>query len=64
MNASLASLEEILPRIKVDGTNPFRTMVVKERWVKVHNEYVAYKREVSRRSISCEVLTQPIFYAD
>ncbi|KIM85565.1 hypothetical protein PILCRDRAFT_816762 [Piloderma croceum F 1598] len=47
MNTSLANLEEILPRIKVDGTNPFRTIVVKERWVKVHNEYVAYKREIS-----------------
>jgi len=57
MNTSLANLEQILPRIKVDGTNPFRTTVVKERWVKVHDEYVAYKREVRhRRSISYEVL--------
>jgi len=62
MNTSLANLEEILPRVKVDGTNPFRTLAVKERWVKVYNDYVAYKREVRyHRRVRHDVLTKPTF---
>lgn len=48
MNMSLANIEEILPQIKADRTNPFRTETTKERWKRVHDEYVWYQREVSR----------------
>jgi len=46
MNTSLANLEDILPRIKVDSTNPFRTVTVQQRWMKVHDEYVSYQRQI------------------
>jgi hypothetical protein len=48
VNASLANLERILPQIRVDGSNPFRTDTVKERWEGVHQKYILYQRQVRR----------------
>jgi hypothetical protein len=58
MTISLANLDDILPQIKTDGKSPFRTAAVKEHWIKVHNEYVSYQRQVRlRRGICHSVLT-------
>ncbi|KIM73973.1 hypothetical protein PILCRDRAFT_715328 [Piloderma croceum F 1598] len=46
MNMSLTNLEEMLPQVKVDGTNAFRTDTVTERWKTVHKNYVWYQRQV------------------
>jgi hypothetical protein len=46
MNMSLTNFEETLPQVKVDGTNPFRTDTVTERWKTVHKNYVWYQRQV------------------
>ena len=46
VNTTLANLEMVLPQIKVNGTNPFRTDTVKERWVQVYQNYVSYQRQV------------------
>lgn len=47
INLGLASLETILPQIRVDGSNPFRTETVKERWEEIYNQYALYNVEVS-----------------
>lgn len=46
MNMSLANLEEILPQVRIDGTSPFRTAIITERWKTVHENYVWYQRQV------------------
>ncbi|KIM85557.1 hypothetical protein PILCRDRAFT_337210 [Piloderma croceum F 1598] len=46
MNMSLMNLEEILPQVRVDGTNPFRTDTVTARWKTVHKNYVWYQRQI------------------
>ena len=46
MKSSLMNLEEILPQLRFDGTNPFRTETVTERWESVHHRYVWYQRQV------------------
>lgn len=46
VNTTLANLEMVLPQIKVDGSNPFRTDTVKERWIQVYQNYVSYQRQV------------------
>jgi hypothetical protein len=55
MNMSLANLEEILPQVKVDAKNPFRTVTVKERWTKVHDDYISYQKQVRHWSL-CVVM--------
>lgn len=49
INTGLANLEDVLPQIRVDGTNPFRTETVKERWEGVHQQYILYQRQVRSR---------------
>ena len=46
VNTALETLEMVLPLIKVDGTNPFRTDTVKWRWGQVYQIYVPYQRQV------------------
>lgn len=48
VKTSLENLEMVLPQIKVDGTNPFRTDTVKERWIQVYQNYVSFQRQVRR----------------
>lgn len=42
----LHSLEEILPQVEADGSNPIRTLTVKARWVNVSAKYTAYQEQV------------------
>ena len=44
MNTSLQSIELNLRFITTDGSNPFRTNAVKERWVR--EKYATYKNQV------------------
>lgn len=46
MNTNLANLETVLPQIALNGTNPFRTQTVTERWKEVLRLYTLYQREV------------------
>lgn len=43
----LGNLEMILPQVTLDGSNPFRTETVRDRWVAVHDKYVSYRKQVS-----------------
>lgn len=47
INMGLANLENILPQVQVDGTNPFRTHTVKERWEEMYKAYTSYATKVS-----------------
>jgi len=59
---SLVNLKEILPQIENDGIQPFRAEAVKERWLKVHNDYVEYRRQVRHyRCVRHDMLTKPTF---
>jgi hypothetical protein len=64
MKTSLANLEDILPRIKVDGTNPFRAMTVQEQWMKVHAEYISYQRQVRQRHLRLLQVLRRYTFAD
>lgn len=48
VNTTLENLKTVLPQIKVDGTNPFRTETVKWRWDQVYQIYDPYQRQVRR----------------
>lgn len=60
MKSSLAYLEEVLPQIVVDGSNPFRTDTVKERWTSVLQKYMTYQNQVGQPlSHSRETIQRP-----
>jgi hypothetical protein len=50
INGNLKSLQDVIPQIKPDGTNPIRTLTVNERWTEVRTKYQEYSVEVS---LSC-----------
>lgn len=50
ITTSLKYLETILPQIRVDGSNPFRTGTVKKQWVAVFRKYVSYRDQVRLQS--------------
>lgn len=47
MIQSLKYLEATIPLIKPDGSNPFRTERVTDKWHDVSEEYALYRRRVS-----------------
>jgi hypothetical protein len=47
MKAKLLSLWETIPMIRLDGSNPFRTATVQNRWTNVKGLYTLYRIQVS-----------------
>ena len=64
MNSSLANLDAILPQVKVDGRNIFRTVAVEERWIRVHSDYVSYERQVRQRQYFCRDILMTLLSTD
>ena len=46
MKQSLHHLESVIPSIKPDGSNPFRTESVTDQWQNVRNDYGLYRKQV------------------
>jgi hypothetical protein len=49
MNTSLTSVEGILPEAKGDGKHTLRTGAVRERWIRVYEDYLSYQKQVRHR---------------
>lgn len=47
MKQSLHHLEMVIPKIRTDGSNPFRTGSVAESWKSVRESYALYRKQVS-----------------
>ena len=46
MNASLQYIVSNLRFVTTDGSNPLRTIAVKEHWVTVKEKYASYRKQV------------------
>jgi hypothetical protein len=53
MDISLMNPEEMLHHVKVDLHNQSCTIIIKERWMRIHKDYVSYKRQVGHCHYIC-----------